>query len=446
MSKFATGAQLWPLTTSSNDNPTLTQGAPTSFFLNTVPDRCPNAPLAYTLPYVLLTISGSIIQSGTAGSIIYWDQLPGALLDSIDWINAWHGTVVSANHVKGVHLPVVEYIANGFRYGNRRRPPVIATAGTYPFSVTFAITPASSRLGNLEALTSQLACLYQASQFRINMAAAASLTAISTGATFGTLTARASAVLMPTNELILGTPVETVLEQIVAGSSSSQIQIRGFGTDTMLNGVKPKGGVAWLGELTNVNQQGGVFAASAVTQYTFPWRSQTQIYDSIGFMAMQQIQQHAEGRSQILPADIASGDSERNNYPYIASNSDRSTTAVSAAADLVGLYAWVMAQGGPELRLSNLQTADSDQSYFLTVTGGFSAGSHLILGMYAREFTDDMRTDWVRQITKGGTSSLAAYVLGGQGAVAKAQLDQLRPAGQHRLTVDNVAYLPYIFA
>jgi hypothetical protein len=448
MDLVGTGGQLWPLTTGNNDNPTLTQGKPTSFFCNTVPDRCPTAPLAYYLPVVLLTIYATLNQPASGASTIAWDRLPAALLDSIDWITAWHGTVVSANHVFGSQLNLVEFYSNGFRYAARRRPPYPTTTGAYPVEYTFAVTPSVSRLGRLMADTAQLALLFQTSQLKINIAASSVLDGLSTGATFTNLSARASAVLVPRNELVLGTPVETILHQVVAGSNSNQVQIKGFGTDTMLTGVESKGGVVWLGELTTANGQGGAFAAENVTQFSFPWRGQTQMQHVEGFVSMNSLSNMVNDRANTFPTVVAGGDGEFNNPPYGMDKSDQNTTT-STHMDLTKLLAWIMVQGGNDLALSDLQTAYKDESYFLTVTGGFTGATHLILAMYARQWTETMRTSWVKKITAGGANgmdSLASYVLGGPTGVAKAQMHQRTPHGKHYLTADNLAYLPYQFS
>jgi hypothetical protein len=343
---------------------------------------------------------------------------------------------------------LIEYYANGFRYANRRRPPFPATAGTYPFEYTVAITPSVSRLGRLMGDTAQLAALFQTSQLKLNVAASTVIAGYSTGATLTSLTARASAALVPRNELVLGTPIETILHQVVAGSNSNQVQIKGFGTDTMLTGVETKGGVVWLGELTSVINQGGAFLAQNVTQFSFPWRGQDQIQHIEAFSAMTQLANGPTDRANTFPSIVVGGDSEFNNPPFTMDNSDQPTTT-STHMDLVNLLAFTMVQGGRDLTLADVQTADADKSYFLTVSGGFTGATHLILAMYARQWQETMRMGWVKKITSGGLGgidSLAAYVLGGTANVAKAQLRQRAPHSKHTLTADNLSYLPWQFA
>jgi hypothetical protein len=448
MRKNATGSQSWPLTTGNNDNPTLTPGAPTSFFCNTVPDRAPGG-LAYYLPYVLLTIVGTVQQSGTAGVAIAYDVLRQCIIDSIDWITAWHGTVVSANHVKGKWLPIVEYVSGGYGYATRQPEVIPAAAGTYPFEMTIAIPASSCAIGELESNTSQLALLFQTSQIKVNVAAASVLTSVSPGATLGPITARASAQLNPSPELILGTPVEWILEQTVAGASSPQVQIKGFGTDTLVQGVENKGGVLWLGELTNVNNQGGVFAAETVTGFSMPWANQQQTYHPQALISAM-LTGLPNQRPAVFPTTVTKGDAEGNVFPY-AANTSNETTTTSTLMTAKGLLAWIIRQAAQDAQLTNAQTAENDQSYFLNLNTTFSAGSHLILGAYARRFTRDMRMNWLGQVSKGGSNSLAAHVLGNnwQSAVTNAQRNDLRqriPRARHVTTPDQMTYLPFQLA
>lgn len=434
-----TGGQLWPLTTGNNDNPDLTPGQQTSFFFNTVPDRCPTAPLAYYLPVILLTILGNVVQVGSGGSAVFWDQLPKALFTSINLQNAWHGTPISANHVLGAQAPVWEWYSNGYRYGARRRPPLPGTGGTTAFAYTFALTPAVNRMGRLMSSTSQLAALFQQAQLQINVAPANVIAALSGGATLTGLKARASAVLVPRNEIVLGTPVETILHQVVAGSNSNQVQIRGFGTDTMLTGVQNKGGVVFLSELAS--NVGGVFSTIDVEFYDFPWRGQNPVYDMNGFVAMQQLGNMPNERPQVFPSNVSGGDAEFNTPPYAMNTSDDWDEEDNGSYNFRNLYGWNMVQGGDELDLTDLQTADSDQQYYLTVNGGFDSGAHLIMGMYAKAWQQGMVDDWLKQVTKGGPGSLAAYVLGKD--YGTASLKQRAPRTKHIVTPDNVAYLPW---
>ena len=152
----------------------------------------------------------------------------------------------------------------------------------------------------------------------------------------------------------------------------------------------------------------------------------------------------ANSRPQAFPSVVAGGDSEFAQYPYLMSNSDEQT-ATSTLADLRNLLAWIIVDAGEDVQLTDLQTAENDQAYNLGVTGGFSAGSHRTIARYARAWQKSMIDAWVGQITKGGSNSLAAYVLGSQAAVAKASPHQIN-GPRHSLQSDQTTYLPWMFS
>lgn len=443
MNKRGTGSILWPLVTGNNNDPSLVQGKITSFFCNTVPDRCPTGPLAYYLPVFLLTVIATLNQPASGGSQIFWDQMPQALIDNINMINAWHGSPISSNYVDGTNLPVVEFVQNGFMRPVRERPPYPSSHGSYPVEYTFALRPSTNAIGNLETETSQLALLYQTAELKYKVADASVIDSLSTGATLTNLSAQCAAVLVPRNELVLGTPVEAVLSETVAGSNASLIQIKGFGTDSALTGIENKGGVLGLMELTSVNGQGGCFTMENVTDYNFQWRGQDPITGNvIGFMAMNGISQLPNDRSQALPIILeAGGDSSMNQPPYAMNKLDELLTAGTDNLDLREALYMPMVFPGVDVTLSDVQTADSDKQYKLVVTGGFGNGTHKVLGFYARRFNDAMRAAWVTKVT-GGQDPLANYVLGA-GNVSKAQMGQRVPTGKHLLTSDNFTYLPW---
>jgi hypothetical protein len=443
MNISGTGFQVWPLTTGNNDDPTLTAGKPTSFNCNTVPDRVPTGPLANYMPGIIVTFSGSVVQAGSTGSNIFYDRFAGALFDSLDWIQCWHGNQISSAYVKGADWYPIQFNAMGFRNPTRVKGLIAGGAnGTYPFEYSIFV-PACSGFGRLFLETMQLAILFRNSQLKVNVAPISVLANMSTGATFTGgatgVTARASAVLVPRQDLVLGPGIEWVLSQIVAGTSSPQVQIKGFGTDSQMQGIEPGGGVISLMELSNVNDQLGVFAAENVTQYQFPWRGQ-QVTQHTQAMLSQVITGMPNDRPNISPAN-GGDETDFAGYPYTVGNDAQSNTSL---IDLKNLYGWIMAQGADDLELTQLQTADTDQSYFLTVTGGFASGSHQVLGQFARSWQQSMVQNWLDQVTAGGGSSLAAYVLGG--SLGKAKMRRRTPKAQHVITNDQLRYLPWQLA
>jgi len=441
--RHQTVGQIWPLLSGSTNQPTLTPGQQTSFQFQDVPDRSPTGPLAYYLPGVLVTFSGNVVVAGSAGSQIMGDQFFGALFSSLAWIQAWHGSPVQAQHIVGNQWAVTEFMTSGQRYQSPIHSIVAsAAAGTYPFEITIFVPFSSTRLGDLENDTSQLALLARASQLQINVAPASALTALSTGATFSNFKARASAVLVPRQELVLGTPVETILTQIVAGSGNA-VKITNFGTDTGLQGVDPGGGVLDLLFLTSANGQGGSFASDNITDFQWQWRGQQYTQDTLALLQMWK---------RLLPVPFpsfggvitpnAAGSGPLVGVPYPLNNGATNTLAPqsSALVEQKNLLFWGLIMPGNEPRLTALQTADSDQTFNMTVTGGY-AGTHLLQGRYARSWQERMLTSWKSQMYAGGEGSLARYVLGSK--YGGAHLVRRGPAGKHVITGDETRYLPW---
>lgn len=440
MNVTGTGYQVWPLTTGNNDDPTLSPGKPTSFNCNTVPDRCPTGPLAYYLPGTIITFKGIVTQPSEGAQPIWLDEFYGCLFESLDWIQCWHGNQISSNFVRGANWTPMERNALGFRTPLRLASLAVpGSSGDHPFTVSIFV-PACSGFGRLSLETMQLALLFRNSQIKVNAASAGVLDSISTGAVFKSpgVTARASAVLVPRQDLVLGPAIEWVLTQIVAGSNSTQIQIPNFGTDTQMQGTEPGGGVITLMELQAILQQEGVLNTSDITQYQFPWRGQ-QVTNHPEAVLAQVITGMPNDRPHAFAGEALAGFCDDfSGYPYIMQNDP--APGSSATMDLDSLYGWIMAQGADDLELSSLQTADTAQSYFLTA-GGFATGSHQVLQQFARSWQPAMVQNWLDQIRAGGASSLAAYCL--QDGFSKASLRRRTPRQKHALTKDQTRYLAW---
>lgn len=438
MSETATTGQLWQLQSGSTNQPTLNAGAQTTFQFQDVPDRSPTGPLAYYLPGCLLTFSGNVVTAGTVGSAITSDLLFQALFSNMAWIQAWHGTAISSQHVLGTQWYVTEFVLNGLRLSSVPRLISSAGAGTYPFEVTIFVPFTSARIGNLGHDTSQLALLARASQLQINVAPATVLAGLSTGSTFTNLKARCSAILEPRQELVLGTPIETILTQIVAGSGNS-VKITNFGTDTGLQGTDPGGGVLALNFLTQNNAQGGSFLSSTIQDFVWQWRGQSYTQDILGLLSQFKrlmLNPYTTGlAASVLAASIA-----LQGYPYSMQNATNITPATIAQAELTNLLTWPLVYNGPRPRLTSLQTADSDQTFNLTVNGGYT-GTHQILGHYARSWQKTMRAAWKAQVMAGGGGSLAAYVLGP--TYGAARVARRGSQGHAFTTADQSRYLPW---
>lgn len=452
MIKSGTGGNQWNLKSGGSNSISVTAGNTYNWQLNDIPDRAPTGPLAYYLTALLLTISGTLTQSGSTGVVIPRDVLPALIINSIDWKNSWMGPVINFQYAKGFTLPIMEFVAGGFSHGQRQQNNIDSANGAHAFSMTLRIPALNDNRGRLLKETSNLAALFQPSQFSVTMASASTLTSFSAGASLSAMTMQVTAQLDPRQELVLGTPMEWILHTPISGGP--QVTIEGFGRQAGVNGVAIKGGVAFLADLSTVNTQPGVVTPSSCTDFSFPWRGQATTYDLKAWL-----QQHLallpNDRPQLSAATVQ-GTTDRTNdfegFPYPYNTLD----TASATLDLNNLLFFPLVMGGDALELSDLQTAESDQTYNLTQTGGFTTpGNHQIMAEYARVWTPEKMGDWVAQIVRGGSNSLAACVLQKPALVAevlKRVTDpmgkglQLRyPTAKHVTTIDQETYLAHQF-
>lgn len=451
MHTTGTGGIQQNLKTGGTTSATIAPSGNLTWQLNDLMDRSPTGPLALYLTALLLTISGTVVQGG-AGSAIPRDRMPGLLIDSVDWQNSWMSTVAAKSVYSGSRLPIVEFVAGGFQYGQRQINQIPLAANTYAFSMTVRIPALNDRRGRLIKETSNLALLFQPSQFKLTLNPTSTLTAFSTGASWGTLTASVTAQLDVRQELVLGTPFEWNLHTPTSGGP--QVTIQGFGRDSALSGVKPKGGVAFLADLSLVNGLGGVITPNVLTDFQFQWRGQPVTNDIKGWV-QQFIDLLPNDRPQVAAAQnlgAASGINDVSGFPY---NTHADVTSSGTQPDLDNLLFFPLVMGGDDLDLTDLETAESDQTFNATQTGGFGGGNHQILAQYARVWEPEKVGDWLAQITRGDQSSLASYVLGGpdavNAAIARVRASKTglplrrRPNSKHYVSPDQETYLAYQF-
>lgn len=429
-------SQLWPLQSDSGNNPTLTSGTTVSFKFLDVPDRQPTGPLANYLPGVVATFTGNIVQ-GAGGTAVPSDIFFGALFSSIDWIQSFYGTVLRGTHVKGAQWCVLEWAASGYRYfGTQRGQVAAAAAGTYPFEVTIFVPANSLRHRQLFKSTMNLALLYRASQLKFNIAPLSVLTSITTGASFTSLKMSASAMLVPRQRITLGTPVEPVLSEPTVNAPT--VIIPNFGTDTGFQGVDAGGGVCWLAELTNLLQLGGSMTPNLITSFAFPWRGQPLCFDVLGLWntAKAMLPQRFVDNLANINSNFGGGNAAMTGAPFIVNNPNTfGALTTNPNQELFNLLYWPLVMYSDQgLDLTNIQTANSDQSYSVN---GVSGGPREIMGLYARSWKPDFVKQWRDQVMASG---LYGYVYPNSTTY---HASRVRPFGERHLTPDEFRYLPY---
>ena len=390
-----TGFQNYPLTAGSNDAPQPVAGNPTTFELRALPILLGN--LAYYLYGLTVTVSLTITQSGGTGSAISYDRLHGLILDSVELRNAWHGTPISQNHVKGVHLPILTYLGAGYGSVNRIQAAIPAAAGAYATRLTFFV-PLCMGTGDKPHHTAQLALFYKQSQLVLNFAQSSVLSGYSAGATAAFTSVKATASILPEKEVRLGCGVENILYRSPAASSQEQILLASFGNVTGLTGTIPDAGVLSLWAVTSLNGQGGSFAAQDVTRYSNPWRGQVPTTHMEAVLA-QQLAAIGLTAQAAMVNDVQGSIA---GFPY-----SLGATHSGSANPMTNLLVFPMVTEAFDVELTKVQTAQGDQSYFLS--GPTFSGENLTLARHARSWSDAKRDDAVKQIVDSG---IAKNVIG----------------------------------
>jgi hypothetical protein len=392
-----TGFQTFPLSAAGGgDFPSLTPGSPTVWNLNTIPLFQGN--LANYVPALAVTITGTLNQIGGSGVRIPFDGLYRILIESLEVRNAWHGSPMSPQHVKGAMLPIIEQMAAGYRLFSRKRGFFPAAAAAYPFSFSFPV-PLSIGLGAKPHHTSQLAALYKEAQFSLQTAQAAILTALSPGATVTALQARCSAILLPEPELRVGPVMEWIDYQVAATAGQVNVPIQSFGNNSQLTKMEKGSGLFYFGLLTSNQGLPGPFLPENITRLNVPWRGQYDTGHMQPYIA-QQILAMGNQRQIGSAADqgAATALSDTGNFPYTAALDQ------VGASELQGLLAVPLVVPTTELELSKLQVVDGDESFNAQLSSGPSGTWHMLAGQ-ARSWQASALQDLTQYLVNLGLPS-----------------------------------------
>jgi len=356
-----TGFESFPLSAAGGgDFPSLTPGSPTVFNLNTIP-LFQGSKVNY-VPALECTITGNLVQSGGTGVRQPWDNLYRILIESLEVRNCWHGSPISPANMKGSMLPIIEQFTAGYRQFARKRGFFPAANATYPFSFTFLV-PLSLGLGAKPHHTAQLAALYKEAMFSLQVAPAATLTALSPGATVTSLQMRCSALLLPEPEIRVGPVIEYIDYQIAATAGQVNVPLLGFGNNSQLTKMERGAALFYFGLLTSNGGLPGPFLPENVTRLNVPWRGQT----DTGHMACYVTQQLlAMGTGRQIGGAVDQGASQAlsdtGNFPYTPAFDG---TTVN---ELTGLLAVPVVTPASDLELSKIPTVDGDESLNITVS------------------------------------------------------------------------------
>ena len=415
MLRDATGYEVFPLVAGGNDNPTLVAGTATNWDLSAIPISVGN--LAYYVLGLVLTLYGTVTQSGGTGVPIQPDTLTAALLQSIELRNCWHGTPISQAFALGAYLPLMEYLGGGNRLPRRESMTIPATNGATAFSRTIVI-PLCIGMVKKPHHTAQLAAMYKKAQFVLNVAAAATLTSISPGATFSGLNARCSIILDPHPSLLLAPGTCWVDYQTPATGTQAQVLLNSFGNASTLVGTNKNDGVLALyaigngetSESTGMLPLPGSFNPGSISTYEFPWRSQFRTNHPEAIMAAQFLALGGNGK-QAWAGDtgaITAYDSQ--GFPYINGLTTPVTQPIANSKPMLrGIMGFPLVVATEDLMLANVQTAQANESYFMSLATGSFSGTHHTLAWHVSDWSGPKVNDWISTVIGSG---LAKTVLG----------------------------------
>lgn len=386
MLKTMSGFQTFPLTTGASDNPAFTAGGPLKFQLSTLPRS--TGGLAYYLYGIYITFAGTLTQSGGTGVLVNAQRILQLLVDYLSIQQAWNGTPISAQHVKGYWLNTILPVGGGYNMALPTMPGIAAANGANQFSTTFFL-PLCMGNGAKPHHTAQLNVLYRNAYLEIGCQAAAVLTAFSPGATFSSLTVRASAACLPEPEIRVGPGVEWIDYQQVASSGQSQVVLDAFGNNTQLVNTEPGAGVAFAMAMSNLQGQPGSFNPFDITQISIPFRSQQQTNHIVPLLS-QQLASMGTRRPMGTAAAVtagAAGALDTSDFPYIQNALAQTAGTNQEMAGLLGLP---IVPQATDVQLSKLQVVAGDTSFYMTLSSG-PTGTHHVLVQHVRSWS---RAGW----------------------------------------------------
>lgn len=365
-----TGIQSWPLSAAGGgDFPSLVQGSPTVFNLNTLPISQGN--LAYYLPALACTITGNLVQAGGTGVRTAWNNLYRILIESLEVRNCWHGSPISPQFVKGSMMPIIEQVCLGYRNPVRKRGFFPAANGTYAFSFTFLV-PLSLGLGQKPHHTAQLVALYKEAQFSLQVAQASVVAALSPGSTLTSLAMRCSGLLLPEPELRAGPVMEIIDYQVAATTSQVNVPLQSFGNQGQTTRMEKGAALVYLGLLTNNQGLPGPFAPENITRLNVPWRGQTDTGHLPPYLIQQILSMgNARTNGSVDDQGIAKGYSDTAGFPYT-----EGFDSSNSSSEFQNLLAVPIVTPGSDFELTKAQVIEGDESFNVQLSAGPSGTWH----------------------------------------------------------------------
>lgn len=375
------------LTTGTSDAPAVTLGSETQFQLSNLPQMAPDGRLYYLMG-VLLTLTATFTQSGGTGTRQQWDRLLRSILSTVEVSNAWHGTPIRAQDYVGSIHDIIEFVSNGYSFAAPRPAAMLAANGAYVRQL-HVFLPFGFYGGEKPHHHAMPVAFFDQAVLKLTWAASTVIGTISTGCTLSSVTAAASALLLPDVEIRLPPGLEVAVYQ-AAAASGSEFTLQAFGDDTGLQGVETGAGMIFAGLLTSVLGQPGAFAGNQLTAFGVPWLGQlrTTHLDPYIVEALDPLRARAIGSVQ--DTGTASGLSDFSGGVLYQAGADQVQGLVNA-----DLRYFPVLTPGLDFQLSKVKQINGPQP--LLAEGTFS-GTQSLLAIQAKRFSESARMAAIKHL------------------------------------------------
>lgn len=414
-----TGTRPWQLTGPQGENPAWTPNGTIRFLLNDVPELTTGTLCNHVLGILvtfLVTLGNGGVQTASANA----DRFLTWLVESVEVRNAWHGTPVSQNHVKGCMLGLLEFLSCGYQYFGRRLscPSQGDLAGRFLKINTFI--PLAYLMGEKGHHTALPAVFYKNAELQINCGLG-SVDAPPEGQnTIIAASVRASAILLAESEIHVGPGQQFIDYQSPASAGGENVKLDSLGMNTSLQDVEAGAGIdflAWLGSSYN---QGAQFAGPArvkdLIRVAIPFRGTQSTRHLEPFLLAYEAAIGGREVGESDPYDATAMDVVVANpagFPY-AHNYAGPLVADFAAdgSDIRDMRHFPLIFPGRDLEVTKMQSFEGTQTYQLTFTPGGAPAGGSVHHTYAHQFFSWTPAKWDDAQRVLVNSGVAQAVLG----------------------------------
>jgi hypothetical protein len=431
-----TGLRPWQLSGPTGQTVTWTPGGNGRFQLGDVPELT-DGKLCNHLLGILLTITVVVGGQGVQTAGADADRFLTWLFESVEVRNAWHGTPVSQNHMKGCVMGLAEFMACGYQYFGRRMSVPSQGDLASKFIQVNSFVPLSYLMGEKGHHTALPVTFYKNSEIQLNFGSGSADGSSEIAPTILSATIKASAIMLPESEVHVGPGQQFIDYPSAANAGSEVVKMDSFGNNTTLMDVEAGAGVDFLYWLSSQYNQGQNFVGSALVKdlirVGIPFRGIQNSTHLQPFLASFEaaIGGREDGESDPYDATaMAVVKSNLAGFPY-RPNYAGSLVADFAAdgSELRNMLGFPIIYPGRDLEVTKMQSFEGTQSYFLTFASGKAPVGGSTHHTFAHQFHSWTPAKWDDAMRTLVNSGVAQAVLGtSAGLVWATKLSKKNPA------------------